>query len=210
MLPDGFCHPYAAEKLCRLLAAPECGAVVHGMLEKDRALLYRTAAETGFRWSELRSLTRTSFNFAGEPPTVTIAAAYAKNGTTDTLPPRPALAADLKARMALCAPVAKAFPGMWADKGAPMIRTDLEAAGIIVRDAHGEQVMTDEYGRIYHFHGLRHAFAAMLNQARVPLATAQRLVRHSDGGHQGRGLGEAAVVSSGYAGKNRYCHDRDR
>lgn len=154
-------HPYTVDELGRLLAAAQAGPVVHGMLGLDRALLYRTAAETGFRWSELRSLTRAHFDFEAEPPTVTIEAIAAKNGKTDTMPLRPELAADLKARMALFLPGAKAFPGMWADKGAVMIRIDLEAAGIITRNAAGEQVIADEYGRLYHFHGLRHAFATM-------------------------------------------------
>ena len=56
----------------------------------------------------------------------------------------------------------------------------MEAAGILSRDANGDLITVDEYGLSYDFHGLRHTFATMLNQARVPLATAQRLMRHSD------------------------------
>ncbi|MDR1613569.1 MAG: tyrosine-type recombinase/integrase [Planctomycetota bacterium] len=82
--------------------------------------------------------------------------------------------------MALFLPNAKAFPGMWREKGAEMIRIDLEAAGILKRDAKGELIITDEYGLVYDFHGLRHTFATLLNQARVPLSTAQKLMRHSD------------------------------
>jgi integrase len=36
----------------RLLAAAEAGETTHGMTGADRALLYRFALETGFRWSE--------------------------------------------------------------------------------------------------------------------------------------------------------------
>ncbi len=105
-------HAFTLEELGRLLAAAEAGPVVHGMTGADRVLLYRTAVETGFRWSELRSLTRTSFYFADDGASVTIAAAYAKNGKEDTLPLRPELAVDLEKRMALFLPTAKAFPGM--------------------------------------------------------------------------------------------------
>ncbi len=61
-----------------------------------------------------------------------------------------------------------------------MIQEDLETAGILTRDANGELATLDEYGLSYDFHGLRHTFATLLNKARVPLATAQRLMRHSD------------------------------
>ena len=172
-------HPYTVEELGRLLATAESGGVHHGMTGYERALLYRLAAETGFRWSELRSLTRASFDFTGDIPTVTIDAAYAKNGKTDTLTLRPELAADLKAHTALFLPMAKLFPGM-GEKGAEMIRADLEAAGILARNAEGVLNIADQYGLVYDFHGLRHTFATMLNKAGVPLATAQKLMRHSD------------------------------
>ena len=173
-------HPYSTDELGALLAAAESGEKHHGLSGHERALVYRLAIETGFRWSELRSLNRASFDFQAEPATVTIAAAYAKNGQDDTLPLRDDLAADLKAHMALSLPAAQAFPRMGTDCGAEMIRVDLEAAGILTRNAQGELATKDEYGLVYDFHGLRHTFATMLNQARVPLATAQRLMRHSD------------------------------
>jgi integrase len=80
------------------------------------------------------------------------------------LPLRPELAADLKARMALFLPTAKAFPGMWRDKGAVMLRVDLEAAGIPA---------IDEYGRVVDFHSLRHTFGTLGAKAGIPLATMQ-------------------------------------
>ena len=173
-------HAFTLEELGRLLAAAEAGPVVHGMTGADRVLLYRTAVETGFRWSELRSLTRTSFYFADDGASVTIAAAYAKNGKEDTLPLRPELAVDLEKRMALFLPTAKAFPGMWVGKGAEMIRVDLEAGGVLARNTDNALTVTDEFGLVYDFHSLRATFATLLNKARVPLATAQRLMRHSD------------------------------
>jgi integrase len=173
-------HPSSIEDLGLLLATAEAGDIVHGMTGPDRALLYRTAVETGLRWSECRSLTRASFDFESASATVTIRAEDAKNGKQETLPLRPELAADLKTRMAMFLPAAKAFPGMWAGKGAEMIRTDLEAAGILSRDANGDLITVDEYGLSYDFHGLRHTFATLGAKAGIPLAVMQKLMRHSD------------------------------
>ena len=59
----------------------------------QRYWLYRLAVETGLRSGELRSLTRVSFDLNGSDPTVTIAAASAKNRDFEDPfpmnPPRP-------------------------------------------------------------------------------------------------------------------------
>ena len=46
----------------------------------DRAMLYRVAAETGFRASELGSLVSESFKLDSDSPIVEVQAAYTKNG----------------------------------------------------------------------------------------------------------------------------------
>ncbi len=162
---------FTVEELGKILTAAESGGTVHCMTGADRVLLYRFAVETGFRWSECQSLTRASFDFEAEPATVTIRAEDAKNRKEDTLPLRAPLASALKERMALFAPTAKAFPGMWRDKGAVMLRVDLEAAGV---------PYVDEYGRIGDFHAFRHTYGTLGAKAGIPLATMQRLMRHSD------------------------------
>ena len=45
---------------------------------EDRAILYVLAANSGFRCSELNSLTPESFDLVGDSPTVTVEAAYSK------------------------------------------------------------------------------------------------------------------------------------
>ncbi len=162
---------FTVEELGRILAAAEKGKKRFGMTGPVRALLYRTATETGLRWSELRSLTKSSFNFDSIPATVTIKAANAKNGLDDTLPLRPELAADLKAHMVLFLPTARAFSGMWVDNGAKMLRLDLEAAGVPYKD---------EYGRYGDFHAFRHTYGTLGAMAGIPLVTMQKLMRHSD------------------------------
>ena len=157
-------RPYTTAELGRILAAAEAGPKIHGMTGPVRALLYRTATEKGLRWSELRSLTRASFDFVGEPATVTIRPEDAKNRKEAVLPLRPALAADLKAHMALLLSTAKVFPGM-GDKGAEMLRVDLDAAGISY---------VDEYGCVGDFHSFRHAYGTLGAKAGIPLATMQK------------------------------------
>ena len=172
-------HPYSIEELGRLLAAAEAGGKHHGLSGHERALVYRLAVETGFRYSEIRSLSRASFDFSGDRATVALYAADAKNKKSALQPLREDLTNDLRDHLALHLPNAKAFR-LWGGKGAAMIQNDLEAAGILSRDANGELVTLDECGRSYDFHGLRHTFATLLNIARVPLVTAQKLMRHSD------------------------------
>ncbi len=87
------------------------------------------------------------------------------------LPLREDLARDLKDYLALHLPAARLFTNMQKGRGAAMLRVDLEAAGI---------PYVDEYGLVADFHALRHSFASLLNQAGVPLVTAQQLMRHSD------------------------------
>ena len=57
-----------------------------------RAMAYRVALGTGFRAQELRSLTPASFDLDGDPPTVTVAAAYSKRRRLDAQPIRADLA----------------------------------------------------------------------------------------------------------------------
>lgn len=121
------------------------------------------------RWSELRSLTKASFALDGDHASVTIEAEDEKAGRGDTLPLRAKLAADLKTYLAFLPPDSPAFP-MWQDKGAEMIRRDLKAAGIPVKD---------EVGRVLDFHALRHTFGSMLAAAGVHPKVAQDLMRHS-------------------------------
>ena len=159
-------------ELERLLAATMAGEEHHGLSGPERALLYRLAIETGFRWSECRSLVKASFNLDGNPPAVTVASGRAKNRKERTNPISRELAADLRAHMALFLPTAGAFPGLRTARrmGAEMLRADLEAAGLPYRD---------ECGQVRDFHSLRKTFGTRLSRAGVPLPVAQRLLDHS-------------------------------
>src|SRR5262249_3492500 len=77
-------RPISLDELHRLIDAAEKGDDFLGMTGPARALAYRLAVATGLRYSELASLTPQSFDF-GDRPSVTVQAAYAKNGQIATL-----------------------------------------------------------------------------------------------------------------------------
>lgn len=164
-------RPLTIKELGRLLAAAECGRVVHGMTGYERALLYQMAIETGLRWSELWRLTWANFDFTTDPATVTIEAKSAKNRKKSTLPLRPSLAAKMRDYLANHEPGERVFSTMWKDKGFAMLKVDLAAAGIAYKDKNGE---------VADFHSHRHTMESLLCNSGVPLVTAQKLMRHSD------------------------------
>ena len=100
----------------------------YGMTGDARAMLYRLAVETGLRAGELRSLTRSSFHLEGDEPTVTIAAAYAKNRREDILLLRPHTAFLLAAHFAEKMPQAPAFNVPSESAMSKMFRADLDNA----------------------------------------------------------------------------------
>lgn len=155
-----------------LLTATVAGGVHHGLTGWERALLYRLGFETGFRWSECRSLIKANFNFTPDQPTVTVTSGRAKNRKERTNPISKELAADLKEHMALFLPNAKVFPNMVKGRvGSKMLQADLKAAGIPYRD---------ECGQVRDFHSLRQTCGTRLARNGVPLTVAQRLLDHSD------------------------------
>lgn len=107
-----------------------------------------------------------------------IQAANAKNRREDELPLSPELCEKFKCHMALFAPMAEAFPGMYKDRGSEMIKVDLEKAGI---------PFEDDFEQRIDFHGLRHTCGTRMARNGVPLAVAQKIMRHS-----------TPVLTSGY------------
>ena len=70
----------------RLLEAARHGKVIEKISGPERRMLYLLSAWTGFRRKELASLNRRSLDLASDYPSVTVSAAYSKNGRDDTLP----------------------------------------------------------------------------------------------------------------------------
>ncbi len=181
----------------RALTAKELGGLIaiveksettfRGLDGSTRATLYRLAAMTGLRASELASLTPASFDLAADPPMVTIGAAYSKHRREDVLPLHPDLAARLRQWLSECENAADdqrtvlafdraaeakpepLFPGTWPEKAATMLRIDLDAAGIPYATDSGYA----------DFHSLRHTFVSNLAAGGVHPKVAQQLARHS-------------------------------
>ena len=79
-----------------MVEAADKGKSVEGVEGRARGMLYLFSAFTGLRRKELASLTPRSLNLAGETPTVTVSAAYAKNGREDKIPLHPSLAQSIR------------------------------------------------------------------------------------------------------------------
>ena len=116
------------------MAAQE-GSTIRGLAGPVRALCYRLAVATGLRYSEIASIERESFDWS--IPSVTVAAAYTKNGDPTTLPLPDDLAKDLAAYVRTLSGPEPIFPLPPRPRVEAPKRRDLEAAGIAYRDAAG-------------------------------------------------------------------------
>ena len=158
------------EKL--IYAAKSSKQIVAGLCGLDRAMLYLVAVNTGFRASELSSLTPESFELAGQVPVVKCQSGYTKNKNDASIPIRHDIAKTLADWLLTKPANARVWSGKWAANrhGAKMIRHDLAVAGVEYRDS---------LGRVADFHALRHTFITNLVRAGVHPHNAQRLARHS-------------------------------
>ena len=141
------------------------------MTGPERAMLYQLAMETGFRSTELRSLTPVSFDLDADPPTVAVGAAYSKRKRQDTLPLRRNTAETLRSFLTRLAPSTPLFkmPSK-RDVVRLILKPDLKAAGI---------PYVDDTGCFADFHSLRHSFITNLGRTGTHPKTAQDLARHS-------------------------------
>ena len=163
------------DELCSVIrAAQQSERVYRELTGRDRAMLYTIACTTGFRASELASLTPGSFDLDNDPPIVTLAALRAKNGTCAVQPLPPDVIEDLRRYLTSRPAGLPVWPGTWPKKAAEMFTIDLDAAAI-------PYVIDGPNGPLYaDFHSLRHSFIAMLDQSGATLKEAMQLARHSD------------------------------
>ena len=178
-----------------LLEAAKVGGDLSGpgwhMTGPERSMLYRLAMETGLRSSELRSLTRASFDLAGDPPTVTVEAAYSKRKRRDSQPLRSETVDALRPFLTNLLPTARVFKMPNKQDVAGMLKIDLAAGREAwIKATSGADDKTereksdflkyrDQQGRYADFHALRHSFITNLGRAGVHFKTAQELARHS-------------------------------
>ena len=158
----------SVDELRRLIAAAHRGDAYRRMTGPARALCYRLAVATGLRFSEIASITLASFALSGDSPSVTVAAGYTKNGEPATQPFPDDLATDLAPLVAATRPGCPVFP--LPDRGADMLKSDLQSAGIPYRDA---------AGLVFDFHSLRCQCATLADAAGVSPRVVQRMMRHS-------------------------------
>lgn len=167
----------------RALTVPELQSILavalvspvefRGFSGRDRHFLYLTAMVTGFRVSELGSVTPESFDVFGEMPAVTGKAAYTKNRKLAVQPLPVDVAEALRAYMAEKPAGQPVWPGTWTEKAAKMLRIDLGAAGVpYVTDGPSGPEYAD-------FHALRHSFITNVVNSGVNVKLAQTLARHS-------------------------------
>jgi integrase len=165
-----------ADELRKLLQATQSSDwVFRGLTGRDRFHLYAVACGTGFRASGLASLTPESFYLDASRPTVTLAARRNKARKPCVQPLPQEVAALLRDYLKDRPAGQPVWGGTWArdGKGAEMLRTDLEAAGIPYE-------IPGPDGPLYaDFHALRHSYITALGRGGVDLRTAQELAGHS-------------------------------
>jgi site-specific recombinase XerD len=195
---------FAPEELRLLLdAAGASPATLRRLTGADRRFLYLTACATGFRASELASLTPESFDLDGEPPTATVQAGCTKNRQTARQPLPIDIAEALRPFLAGKPVGVPLWPGQWNTRAFLMIQRDLEAARAnwlqSFQDARqrdeasqsGFLAYRDAAGRFADFHALRHSYITMIGKTGVSPKEHQDLARHST-----------------YALTGRYTHSR--
>jgi len=163
------------DELPRLIRAAGSDGEYRGMPGPVRALVYRLAAETGLRVSELQSLRVSDFDVgdAQRHSTVTLPATATKNRREACIPLRLETAAELAPYLRSKLPSAPALPlpKSFRDKSTRWLKHDLERAGIAYED---------ESGRVADFHALRASFVSALVRGGANAKVVQTLARHSD------------------------------
>ena len=185
----------SGEEFQRLVSAANNGKIVESVSGPDRAILYIVAAWTGFRRKELASLRRLAFHLDRDPPHIQLEANASKRKTKDRIPLHPMVVERIRDWLPKSANQF-VFPLQTASgklrKTSKMMKRDLELARLTwlaesttdeersERESSDFLSYQDEEGLYADFHANRHTFISNLGRMGVPLATAQKLARHSD------------------------------
>ena len=161
----------SVDEVRKLLQTSLRGPERDGMSGLERAMLYRLAAETGLRSSELRSLTGDSFVLEGPEPLVFVQGSSTKNKEPASIPLRIETACDLASFFEGKNPDSPAFPMPRKDRIAQMLRADLREAGIPYGQSSEKEIVD--------FHSLRHTCGTLLSASGVHPKLIQRIMRHS-------------------------------
>ena len=176
-----------------LLKASRLGPPRHLLSGESRHLLYATALGTGFRASELASLTPRDFDLTAEDPTVRIQARFEKVRRGNTLPLPAQLVTLLRPCLADRPLDAPLWPGKWAlqKRASKLIKADLELARRMwiddAPDGSSERVQRESSDTLKYrssegqadFHALRHTFLTRLGRSGAHPRVMMELARHS-------------------------------
>jgi integrase len=170
-------HPRRAitlDEMNHLLEVTKAGPELYGMSGYERWLLYQSAILTGLRRNELRSLTKSSFDFKNN--TVFLAGDDAKNRHEAIQSITKELSLEFERYLSNKLPAAPVFKGTYnkhtqlTTHTAKMLKADLKRAGI-------PYVLDKKY---FDFHSLRHQCGTLLAASGVSPKTAMDVMRHSD------------------------------
>ena len=159
-----------AEKKRRALSAGECRMLLDAAPARRR-LVYLFLMLTGARRAEAAQLRWGDLRLDGLNARVDFRSATTKSGKAESVPLVAGLADAFRVAREARTDVADDAPVF---RSIPMVRTflkDVKAAGIDAKD---------ERGRVLVLHSLRHSLATMLAASQVPMAVAQRVMRHRD------------------------------
>ena len=190
---------FSPDELGLLLeAARQSADVLRCLPGLDRHFLYLTACATGFRVSEMASMTPESFNLDGDTPTAKVQASCTKNRKQAVQPLPLNVAHAIREFLAYKPAGLPLWPEnptapaeSWRLHAAEMIRGDLkEARKNWLQSFHDDTQRTkaeqsdflayrDAEGRYADFHALRHSFITMVGKAGVSPREHQDLARHS-------------------------------
>ncbi len=168
-------HPRRAlsfVELNKLLGTTRRLGPFRGLSGPDRAILYLTAVQTGFRASELSSILVGDLNLDQDPAVVVLDGSRTKNGKEAKIPLSPTFVITLRSWLEGKPDTATLWPGNWArnKEAGVMLQHDLKAAGIPY----------EVNGHFADFHALRKTFVTNLARSGVMPKVAQALARHSD------------------------------
>ncbi|HYE63775.1 MAG TPA: site-specific integrase [Phycisphaerales bacterium] len=155
------------DKTRRALSVPEIKRLL-GAAPEPRRTCYLFLVYTGLRRSEAAALTHGHLHLEVANAHVELPPSLTKSGRAEAVPLVPEVVAALQASRGERSdedPVFDAIPLM------EEFRADLKAAGIEEADGRGRKVV---------LHSLRHSLATMLVTSSVPMAVAQRIMRHRD------------------------------
>jgi integrase len=137
----------------------------------ERSLIYKTAILTGLRRGELATLEVRQLTLIGARPCVILERADTKNLEAADLPLRGDLAEDLKQWI-------EATGKKGGDK---LFRVPVELVKILKRDLKAAKIpYTDQHGRTFDVHALRHTTSTYMGRGKVTPRVAQEFMRHSD------------------------------